>query len=340
MKFGKSLRSEIAETLPEWKGEFISYKELKKQLKLIAHEEEEGMIDFIQLLDNELEKVNTFFIDKEEEYIIRIRELKDRVANMESSEDMTQVKLDILEFHGEMVLLLHYSVINFAGNFYPRWAWLMSILAGARKNSSRAGPGRPTSQKIGPTRPVDNMNIHIDKLTFTLIGVPGRACPGPPTGRGWVSGSHGARANFTLLSMCMLTCQCEYLHCHGSGQARLGLRLPDLWWRSAAWLSCKLSNSAMCPAQSQLGVAEWQLGIYLPQKSFNTSNLILKQFHFLHCVILETGLLKIVKKHNKKTGTVIWLPFMPKVLQQPFFTSDLICKLLKECEVMLNQLFL
>ncbi|KAI8018891.1 SPX domain-containing protein 1 [Camellia lanceoleosa] len=166
MKFGKSLRSEIAETLPEWKGKFISYKELKKQLKLIAHEEEEGMIDFIQLLDNELEKVNTFFIDKEEEYIIRIRELKDRVANMKSSEDMTQVKLDILEFHGEMVLLLHYSVINFA------------------------------------------------------------------------------------------------------------------------------------------------------------------------------GLLKIVKKHNKKTGTVIWLPFMPKVLQQPFFTSDLICELLKECEVMLNQLFL
>ena len=34
--------------------------------------------------------------------------------------------------------------------------------------SGRVGP---QAKKIDPTRPVDNMNIHIDKLTFTLIGV-------------------------------------------------------------------------------------------------------------------------------------------------------------------------
>ena len=71
MKFGKSLRNEIAKALPEWENEFISYKELKKQLKLIAQQAAGERIGFITLLDSELEKVNTFFIEKEEEYIIR-----------------------------------------------------------------------------------------------------------------------------------------------------------------------------------------------------------------------------------------------------------------------------
>uniref|UniRef100_A0A5B7BJU0 Putative SPX domain-containing protein 1 n=1 Tax=Davidia involucrata TaxID=16924 RepID=A0A5B7BJU0_DAVIN len=193
MKFGKSLRSQIAESLPEWEGEFMSYKELKKRVNQIApwHEETKrcrkrprlttrnmlctggrnmnimrGGIGFIQLLDSKLEKVNAFFFEKEEEYIIRMKELKDRVANVECSGDMMQVSKDILDFHREIVLLLHYSVLNF------------------------------------------------------------------------------------------------------------------------------------------------------------------------------TGLMKIIKKHNKKTGSFIHLPSVPRVLQQPFFTTDLIRELLKECDAMLNQLFL
>ena len=47
-----------------------------------------------------------------------MQELKERVANLESIGDRTQVKLDILEFHREMVLLLQYSVLNFAGKFF------------------------------------------------------------------------------------------------------------------------------------------------------------------------------------------------------------------------------
>ena len=35
MKFGKSLSNQIEETLPEWRDKFLSYKELKKRLKLI-----------------------------------------------------------------------------------------------------------------------------------------------------------------------------------------------------------------------------------------------------------------------------------------------------------------
>ncbi|CAN0900229.1 SPX domain-containing protein 2 [Linum grandiflorum] len=52
-----------------------------------------------------------------------------------------------------------------------------------------------------------------------------------------------------------------------------------------------------------------------------------------------TGLAKILKKYDKRTGALIRLPFIQKVLQQPFFTTDLLNKLVKECETMLDRLF-
>ena len=93
MKFGKSLSNQIEETLPEWRDKFLSYKELKKRLKIIgggdrpakrprvadnddsAAASEAAMTreeeDFLRLLEAELEKFNAFFVEKEEEYIIR-----------------------------------------------------------------------------------------------------------------------------------------------------------------------------------------------------------------------------------------------------------------------------
>jgi SPX domain protein involved in polyphosphate accumulation len=92
MKFGKSLSNQIEETLPEWRDKFLSYKDLKKKLKLIerpakrARVSDEGSamatgvgesgmtreeIDFMLLLEDELDKFNYFFVEKEEEYIIR-----------------------------------------------------------------------------------------------------------------------------------------------------------------------------------------------------------------------------------------------------------------------------
>ena len=54
--------------------------------------------------------------------------------------------------------------------------------------------------------------------------------------------------------------------------------------------------------------------------------------------LLSTGLVKILKKYDKRTGALIRLPFIQKVLQQPFFTTDLLYKLVKECEAMLDRL--
>ncbi|CAK7356912.1 unnamed protein product [Dovyalis caffra] len=138
MKYGKRFRDEVERTLPEWKGQFICYKRLKKQLKLINPRLSRGRrmhnhwsrfatgrfldvnnfrerIGFTRLLDSELNKVNTFYFDKEEDYIIRLKELQLRAENLDCNEEKLQVQQDILNFHAEMVLLLHYSVLNFTG---------------------------------------------------------------------------------------------------------------------------------------------------------------------------------------------------------------------------------
>ncbi|XP_050214798.1 SPX domain-containing protein 1-like [Mercurialis annua] len=149
MKFGKSLSNQIEETLPEWRDKFLSYKELKKRLKLIepnkdrpnkrqkldapAGESFDGFsgntgdnnsdgpmteeeIYFIKLLEDELEKFNTFFVEQEEEYIIRLKELQDRVAKAKDcNEEMIKIRKEIVDFHGEMVLLENYSSLNYTG---------------------------------------------------------------------------------------------------------------------------------------------------------------------------------------------------------------------------------
>ncbi|GAB2289208.1 SPX domain-containing protein 2 [Dionaea muscipula] len=153
MKFGKSLSNQIEETLPEWRDKFLSYKEFKKLLKqidpnprgsaggggdanggrptkrrriagadsvVVVDENETGMtkeeIDFIKLLEDELEKFNTFFVEKEEEYIIRLKELQDRAPNAKySNEEMLKIRKEIVDFHGEMVLLENYSALNYTG---------------------------------------------------------------------------------------------------------------------------------------------------------------------------------------------------------------------------------
>ncbi|KAM1046696.1 hypothetical protein ACFX2I_026090 [Malus domestica] len=142
MKFGKSLSNQMEETLPEWRDKFLSYKELKKRLKLIEPKggerpakrpridasaadcndggNKEGIsaaeISFITLLEDELEKFNSFFLEKEEEYIIRLKEIQDRVAKAKPFPDeIMKIRKEIVDFHGEMVLLENYSALNYTG---------------------------------------------------------------------------------------------------------------------------------------------------------------------------------------------------------------------------------
>ena len=46
--------------------------------------------------------------------------------------------------------------------------------------------------------------------------------------------------------------------------------------------------------------------------------------------------MKILKKHDKRTGAVLRLPFIRRVLLQPFFSTELLSQLVQECENVLS----
>jgi SPX domain protein involved in polyphosphate accumulation len=52
-----------------------------------------------------------------------------------------------------------------------------------------------------------------------------------------------------------------------------------------------------------------------------------------------TGLAKILKKYDKHTGGLLRLPVIAGVLEEPFFTTELISRLLKDCEAMMEAVF-
>ncbi|RZB89202.1 SPX domain-containing protein 1 [Glycine soja] len=81
MKFEKILKRLIEQTLPDWRDKFLCYKILKKQLNVMCPEDGQAppqldaneLNHFLTLLQLEIDKFNNFFIDKEEEYVIKWR---------------------------------------------------------------------------------------------------------------------------------------------------------------------------------------------------------------------------------------------------------------------------
>ncbi|XP_010316248.1 SPX domain-containing protein 4 isoform X2 [Solanum lycopersicum] len=137
MKFGKEFTTHLEETLPEWRDKYLCYKPLKKLLKNLpstADNLPDGADNppqdwFVRILNEELDKFNDFYVDKEEEFIIRLQELKERIERVkeksgkdgaltkdsEFSDDVMGIRKDFVAIHGEMVLLKNYSSLNFAG---------------------------------------------------------------------------------------------------------------------------------------------------------------------------------------------------------------------------------
>ncbi|TKY50973.1 SPX domain-containing protein 2 [Spatholobus suberectus] len=124
MKFRKILKRLIEQTLPGWGDKFLSYKNLKQQLKVMCLNDghtppqldANELNHFLNLLHLEIDKFNTFFVDKEEEYVIKWKELQDRVAEaVDSNVGLMSLGREIVDFHGEMVLLENYSALNYTG---------------------------------------------------------------------------------------------------------------------------------------------------------------------------------------------------------------------------------
>ncbi|KAI7731333.1 hypothetical protein M8C21_011218 [Ambrosia artemisiifolia] len=138
MKFGKEFGIHLEQTLPEWKDKYLCYKPLKKLLKRLPnpspdHDLQPHVPDlqhwFVTILNEELDKFNDFYVDKEEEFVIRFQELKQRIeqvkeksykdgvftSEIEFSDEMMAIRKEFVTIHGEMVLLKNYSSLNFAG---------------------------------------------------------------------------------------------------------------------------------------------------------------------------------------------------------------------------------
>lgn len=58
----------------------------------------------------------------------------------------------------------------------------------------------------------------------------------------------------------------------------------------------------------------------------------------MSCAV-HAGLVKILKKYDKRTGGVLSLPFTQRVRHQPFFTTEPLTRLVRECEANLELLF-
>ena len=63
-------------TLPEWRSKFLCYKDLKRQIRCVAGEavassrRSRALRGFIRMLHAEVDKMNVFFLEREEDLVI------------------------------------------------------------------------------------------------------------------------------------------------------------------------------------------------------------------------------------------------------------------------------
>ncbi|CAA6665291.1 unnamed protein product [Spirodela intermedia] len=121
MKFGKRLKRQVEETLPGWRDKFLSYKDLKRQGSRGG--------GVVRMLNAEVDKLNAFFIEQEEDFVIRHKEMRDRIRAAEETvgpggarpsaaeyvAEMGKIRRCLVDLHGEMVLLVNYSNVNYTG---------------------------------------------------------------------------------------------------------------------------------------------------------------------------------------------------------------------------------
>ena len=108
----------------------MNYKALKKKIKAIPAINEgsnekmpEAEAEFVEALNSDVTRFNDYFMDKEELAVMKleraveeVQKLKREVeAGFHSSEASKASSLmqSLVDFHGDLVLTLHWSLINF-----------------------------------------------------------------------------------------------------------------------------------------------------------------------------------------------------------------------------------
>lgn len=77
--------------------------------------------EFISTLNKDLSRINAYFMEREEDAVIKLQTLVDRKLAAEAAGASLQegeaeaLRSAFVDFHGELVLLLHWSLVNYAG---------------------------------------------------------------------------------------------------------------------------------------------------------------------------------------------------------------------------------
>jgi len=98
------------------------------------------------------------------------------------------------------------------------------------------------------------------------------------------------------------------------------------------------SRSSNSGAFTSVSENEFSDEIFQIRKAFVTIHgemVLLKNYSSLNFA----GIVKILKKYDKRTGGLLRLPFTQRVLHQPFFTTEPLTWLVQECEANLELIF-
>lgn len=97
-------------------GEPSTKRTKRQDVETLTKEEDE----FVRTLDQEICRFNEFFLEKEEEYVIAVKHVEDRIDSLLEHEkgpsEATKTSLlgDAIQVHGGMVMMLNWSMLNYA----------------------------------------------------------------------------------------------------------------------------------------------------------------------------------------------------------------------------------
>lgn len=131
MKFGALLRTSAGE-VTELQELFAAYKKLKKHLKrlpdkealkggsaAISPTEAEAWgateADFVAALSRDISQFNDMYLEREEDAVIQLRSLQDLASPCQSATQLENIYRKFVDFHGEMLLLVHWSILAYTG---------------------------------------------------------------------------------------------------------------------------------------------------------------------------------------------------------------------------------
>ena len=140
----------VEESYEDWRPMFMSYKDLKQRIhpriiddetisenlsdnpqqdspqipqslaRRAVREAEEGHAEFFSCFRREVDKVNEFFLDKQEDFIIEHQQLKEKVnqylvPGRATRREVNNLCQRLVNFHGQLVLLENFSTVNYTG---------------------------------------------------------------------------------------------------------------------------------------------------------------------------------------------------------------------------------